>query len=175
MTVGGTEAMTLDDTGTALMLALHAAHHGAGVTKPLRDLELGLARIDRGAWVEAASLAVALDAAEAFAAGLPTVRAGVAMAAELGLPAPRSAKARLKAGGPPPAGLAVLFVLDTPWREGRARVLIDALFPSPRFMRAWFPLARRGRAGLALAYATRLVTRARQLPAALAAARRARG
>lgn len=175
LVVGGAPGVALDDAGIALMLALHAAHHGAGVPKPLRDLELGLERIPADAWRDAAALAREIDAIDAFAAGLRAVPAGEVRAHDLRIGPPRAPAARLKAGTPPPAGLAVLHVLETPWREGRARALLDALFPSRQFMRDWFPLARRGRTGLALAYATRLLTRARQLPSALAAARSARG
>ena len=174
ITVGGKPAATLDDAGTALMLALHAAHHGLALAKPLHDLELGLEAIAPGDWAAAAALALEIDAGDAFAAGLSLVPAGERCAVELRLPPPRSATVTLKAGHPPPAGLAVLHILETPWRAGRARVIRDAIAPSPEFMRAWFPRARTGRGGLALAYAARLVKRGRQVPAAIVAARRAR-
>src|SRR4051794_21121811 len=172
--VGEQPAITLDDARTALLLALDAAHHGEPAGKPLRDLALGLESIAVAHWVEAAMLAAEIGARDAFAAGLRLVAVGEGRAAELRLPAARSATVRLKAGTPPPSGLAVLHLLETPWRAGRARAIRDAIAPSPAFMRAWFPRAREGRRALAFAYCTRLVARSRQLPAAVAAARRAR-
>src|SRR5206468_12940118 len=69
--VGDVTATTLDDPGTALLLALHAAHHGSATPKPLRDLELGLAAI--ADWAGAAGLAEGVGATDPFAAGLRTV------------------------------------------------------------------------------------------------------
>ncbi len=37
----------------------------------------------------------------------------------------------------------------------RVRLMLRKAFPSPQLMRTWKPLARRGRVGLALAYAWR--------------------
>jgi hypothetical protein len=175
MTIGGEPARTLNAEGIALVLALHAAHHGSLEPKPLEDLRRGLDRIGFPAWVDASRLAVELLAVDAFSAGLRMTPAGAALATELALPRPGTWTARVKAGEQPPTALAVLTVLETPWRRGKLAAVLDALIPSPDFMRAYFPLARRGRTGLALAYVLRNVTRARQLPAAIRAVRSARG
>jgi hypothetical protein len=65
-------------------------------------------------------------------------------------------------------------MLEAPTVSARLRVLRDAMLPAPTYMRATSALARRGRAGLVLAYLARALARARQLPAALRAVRRAR-
>jgi hypothetical protein len=172
-TLGGTRVRGLDDDASALLLALHAAHHGTGVPKPLEDLARGLERLERATWRQAARLARELNATEALSAGLRTRPAGAILAAELGLPAPTTPAVRLKAGANPPAARVVLALASTPWTR-KPRVLMGALLPSPEFMRARTPLARRGRSGLAAAYLVRIARRARQLPRGIAAARSAR-
>ena len=56
----------------------------------------------------------------------------------------------------------------------RARYAASRAMPSPAAMRAWTPLARRGRLGLAAAYAWRLPWLAARLVPALRAVRAAR-
>jgi hypothetical protein len=175
MAIGGEPATALNAEAIALVLALHAAHHGSLEPKPLEDLRRGVERIGFPTWLDATRLAAELLAVHAFSAGLGMVPAGAALAAELGLPEPGMWRVRVKAGEQRPAALGVLTVLETPWRRGKLAALLDALIPSPEFMRVCFPLARRGRTGLVLAYVVRGMTRARQLPAAIRAVRRARG
>jgi hypothetical protein len=81
---------------------------------------------------------------------------------------------RLLAADQPPGSLGVLRVLDAAGARGRGRALRHAFFPAPDLMRRSFPIARRGRGGLALAYAERAALRAWQLPGAIRAARSAR-
>jgi hypothetical protein len=57
----------------------------------------------------------------------------------------------------------------------RARYVASRAFPSPAAMRAWSPLARRGRFGLAAAYVWRVPWLATRLVPALRAVRAARG
>jgi hypothetical protein len=172
--LGDESAAALEPDGTALLLALHAAHHGARTRKPMEDLRRGVARLDRETWSRAVALAGELDALDPFSAGLRAVPAGAALASELRLPEPSSRRVLLKAGDNPPTAPALLTLLETPWRAGKARAAIDALIPSPEFMRAHYPVARRGPGGLALAYVRRGLARARQLPAAAAAVARTR-
>jgi hypothetical protein len=163
----------LDDEATALLLALHAAHHGTHVRKPLEDLARGLEQLDRASWTRAARLARELKATEALSAGLRTEPAGAALAGELGLPSPTTPALRLKAGANPPGAAVLLALADARWAR-KPVLLIGALFPSPEFMRARSPLARRGRRGLTAAYLVRVALRARQLPRGIAAARSSR-
>jgi hypothetical protein len=48
------------------------------------------------------------------------------------------------------------------------------IFPSPKFMRAWYPIARRGPVGLAISYPRRLAWMVRATAPAVAAWVRAR-
>ncbi|HEY0633032.1 MAG TPA: nucleotidyltransferase family protein [Thermoleophilaceae bacterium] len=173
MTIGGERTWALDAEAMALLLALHATHHGSLEPKPLEDLRRGITRIGFPTWLDASRLAAELLAVDAFSAGLRMAPAGAALAARLALPEPGTWRVRVKAGEQPPAALGVLTVLETAWR-GKAAAVLDALIPSPQFMRVCFPLASRGRTGLVLAYVIRGMTRARQLPAAIRAVHRAR-
>lgn len=174
LAIGGETARALDDEATALLLALHAAQHGERVAQPREDLRRGIARLGAAAWTGASRLARELAAVDEFAAGLRMTPEGTELAAQLGLPHVRARAVRLRSGPQPPAAVGLLTVLDTPWRHGKTRALLDALFPDPEFMRMHFPLATRGRAGLACAYVARAASRAWQLPAAARAVRRSR-
>lgn len=172
--VGGAAGETLDRPAHALLVALHAGHHGDSRRGPLRDLDRALATIDRDTWGAAARLAAELDAGEAFAAGLGVVPAGAALARELRLGEVRSARRRLMAGGAPPGSIGLLGILEAPTVRHIAAAARVRLFPAPDLVRRTSALARRGRAGLALAYAIRLAQRVWQLPAAVRAVRASR-
>ena len=73
----------------------------------------------------------------------------------------------------PSVTLGVDRLSATPGLRAKARLAIGWTFPPPDFMRTWSPLARRGRAGLALAYVWRPLALAGQTGAAIAAWRRA--
>jgi hypothetical protein len=172
--VGGATAEALARPGIALLVALHAAHHGESFAPPLRDLGRALDAFDAETWRAAARLAAELDAVEALAAGLRLAPAGARLAAELELPEVLSARRKLMASTQPAGSLGVLRILDLPPGRGRRRALREELFPATDLMRKAFPLARRGPLGLALSYCARAAIRAWQLPAAIRAARRAR-
>lgn len=170
--LGRAAARTLDATGVALVVALHAAHHGETLGNPLRDLDRALERIDHDGWRAAAALARELDATEAFAAGLRLRPVGAELARELELPTKLSPRRRLMASSQPAGSLGLLRIADA--RGHRLRAIRDELLPAPEYMRAHDPRARRGRGGLALAYAARLASRGAGLPRALTAVRAAR-
>jgi hypothetical protein len=172
--IGGATGESLGRHGIALLVALHAAHHGRTHPKPLRDLARALDQFDAATWEAAGRLAAELDASEAFAAGLRLAPEGARTAARLGLPAVRSPRRRLMAGSQPPGSLGMLTILDAPTTRARARAVLAELLPAPELMRAASPLARRGRVGLGVAYAGRVMARAWQLPAAIRAVRTAR-
>jgi hypothetical protein len=172
--VAGASGETLDRAGLALLVALHATHHGTMRAVPLADLERAIDRLDAGTWAEARALAETLDALEAFTAGLQLTPAGTLLARELGLPDVTSPHVRLMAARQAPGSVGVLGVLEAPTARARLRVMRVALLPAPTYMRATSALARRGRVGLTFAYLVRALERTRQLPAALRAVRRAR-
>lgn len=171
--VAGVPAEALDRPGVALLVALHAAHHGRTRAWPLHDLERALAIFDAPTWTSSAELASELDACEALAAGLRLTDAGARLADELRLPAVRTPRRVLSAGRPPDGAHGLLRILDAP-RGGRARAALAELAPAPALLRVTSPLARRGRVGLALAYPARIATRLWRFPAATRAVRHSR-
>ena len=89
-----------------LHVALHAAHHGIGPSRPIEDLRRAVRTADDGIWRSAAELADELDALlDAFAAGLALDPEGAALAQRLHLPSRVSTGAALRAGSPAPLAL----------------------------------------------------------------------
>lgn len=152
-----------------LIVALHAAHHGAGVGTPIDDLESAVAVAPLSSWQDAAALASAVGGSTEFAAGLGLVPSGERLRAELGVPAPElTQRLALNLSGPV-AGAAGFFWLERQrgWRA-KVRFVARKLVPPPAFMRFKYELARRGRVSLAVAYLYRLVWIAgRAVPALL--------
>jgi len=159
----------------ALLVALHAAHHGPGETKPLADLERALTVLPPETWRAAAELATRLDARAAFAAGLRLSPAGRQLAGRLGLGRRMSPDVSLRAAGAPPPALGLLGLLESDGGiRAKAGLVARGLVPSPAGLRLGRPIARRGPLGLATAYVTHPLWLARHLPPSLAAVRRAR-
>jgi hypothetical protein len=152
--IGGAEVSLPPFRARLLHIALHAVQHGGEPTRqPMIDLELAIARAPRETWVEALRLAARLDAAEPFAAGLRLLPEGRKLADAIGADSGRSTAATLKVEGVP---LAEGFEELAAAEPGEAiSIVARELFPNPAFMRWWTPLARRGRLGLAAAYAWR--------------------
>ena len=157
LAVGGKPIETLDAPATALLVALHNAHHGTGRPRTLEDLDRAVERFDLPAWRAAARMAELLGASEPFAAGLRLTSAGDVLATRLGLERHASLEIWLKSN---PHGFGA-FALDrlasTSTLRGRLGLCMRLLVPSRRVMYKYSPLARRGRLGLALAYLTRPV------------------
>ena len=86
ITVAAVKGESLDRPRTALLVALHAAQHGVDFAKPRQDLERALDRFGLEVWSEAKPVAAALDALDAFAAGLRLSARGRLLAADLELP-----------------------------------------------------------------------------------------
>jgi hypothetical protein len=173
--VAGDEVEVLDDAATALLAALHAAHHGSAMgAQPLEDLRRALVRLPPDAWTEALALARALDAEAAFADGLGLVPGGMVLAERFGLSAAPGVRRRLLWAGAPWGAV----VLDELRARGsfraRAALVARLLVPPPGLLRQSTPLARRGRLGLTAAYLARPVRLLARLPAAALALRRAR-
>lgn len=147
----------------ALLVATHAAQHETDSEKPLEDLRRALITADEDVWRAAATLADTLGLLRPMADGLGRSAAGHAVAARLplvrvldGLDA--------RARGEVVVGIA--RVAAAHGAAAKLRVGVRAAFPPRDVLRWWSPLARRGRGGLAAAYAARaghLVVRA--LPA----------
>jgi Uncharacterised nucleotidyltransferase len=85
ITVAGTLVQTLDRPASALLIALHAAHHGPDWNRTRTDLQRACERLEPACWQAALRLARELRAEAAMGIGLGTVEEGHAVARELGL------------------------------------------------------------------------------------------
>lgn len=161
-------ALALDPPASALLAALHAAHHGPTGPVTEQDLRRALELLKPAEWQEAADLARRLGALEAFGEGLGTLEEGRQLAWELGAVTRLSVRRRLLWASAPWGAV----VLDDLARSSPRRwpaVSARLLAPSPRALRDSSSLARRGGVGLALAYAFRPIALARKLPSAVRA------
>jgi hypothetical protein len=170
MEIAGTEVRVLDEPSRALMVALHAAHHGPGAPVPLEDLRRAADRASAATWSQAAALAAAMVALPKFAEGLALIPEGRRVAQRMRL-APSDVLDVL-AGTEMATGFE-RFAAARGVRE-RARLLLDELFPPADFMRWWSPWAGRSRAWLVVAYGYRLGWISVRAPRGWRAWRRAR-
>jgi hypothetical protein len=157
MYLRGTEVEALSEPARTLLVALHAADHGAAIPKPLRDLARALRVVQTDTWIQAASLARELDATEAFSAGLRMLPSGRELADGLGLPPNRSVDVALRAGGAARAALSVEWFATRPGLRRKVAFAARKLAPPVAYMRNCSVLARRGRFGLLLGYLWRPV------------------
>lgn len=153
--IGGRSTRVPGDPVTALIAALHNAHHGAQWVGTLPDLERAIQTLELSDWIAAARLADRLGAGEPFAAGLRLSPAGERLADRIGTDGAISLEYRLRSD-PTSYGAWALHRLASAKRpRERIRVIGEILFPPPRSMRVFFPLARRGPRGLLAAYLLR--------------------
>jgi hypothetical protein len=151
----GLEVDVLDDVGLAFHIALHAAQHGYTEPRPARDLERLLERFDEATWREALRLARQLDAEAAFGVGLRLVDEGRRLAEELGVIDRRSVMNVLAEMAAPGTAGAIEALAQRRGARAKAALVARKFVPTPDFMRGVYPIARRGRAGLAIAYLMR--------------------
>jgi hypothetical protein len=137
--VRGHQLLTLDDGATALLLALHVAHHGPTESgNACEDLRRGLERFEQATWADAAMLARRLGAEGAMGWGLRLVPGGSELAVRLGLPANPTPTQFVLATGRRPhvtAGLEEIASASS-WRAA-ARIVVAKLFPSSLVLRAY--------------------------------------
>ncbi len=171
--IGGASLRVLDPVARTLHVALHAAQHGKDEQKPLDDLGRALELVPAELWTEAAELAERLGAIDAFATGLRLLPAGQALASRLRLGSAGSVESTLLVD-PVPLALGFEHLSTVHGVGAKALIVLRELIPTPAFMRWWSPLARRGRAGLALAYCWRPVWLATRAVPGFLAWRRAR-
>ena len=86
MTVAGERVEVCGYPAFALLMALHALHHGRKRGKPLADLDRAVAQIPLHQWATARALAADLRAERNLATGLMLTPAGVALRKDLNLP-----------------------------------------------------------------------------------------
>lgn len=172
--VGGEQVALVGPAALALIVVLHAAQHGAHKEKALGDLSRALSRFDSQTWEEAAALASRLDAVAAFSAGLRLLPPGAELADWLHLPAALPVDVSLRASAAPKLALGFEWLSRTPGLRAKSKLILLALVPPPGALRAWRPLARRGRHGLVAAYFSHPFWLARFAYPSLSAFRRAR-
>lgn len=152
MTIAGESVEIPCPAAHLVIIALHAAQHGAKVPKPLEDLRRAIERATAEDWEAAGSLAARLGAAGSMREALGLVEHGTELADRLSLASGAARNARLMAQTPPKTALGIEVLVNTQGVRARSYLLIRKLLPTRAFMRSWQPLARRGRGGLALAY-----------------------
>jgi len=172
--VGDVQVDLVGEPALALLLALHAAHHGAPRGKPIDDLVRALARLDEATWVRVRELAQRIDAIAALSAGLRFLPEGSALADRLGLPTELPVDVALRASGAPPLALGLEWLSRTPRLRAKAALVAHVVLPPPGALRSWRMLARKGRLGLAAAYLSQPFWLARHTLPSLLALRRAR-
>ena len=174
LSVGGARVDALATHARAMHIAIHAAQHGVGFDWPLDDLRRAVARLPLEAWRRAAALASSLRAEPMFTTGLALIPQGKAVLATLGLDERKTVEVALRAMTPPDLALGLHRLTAIPGLLRKATFVARKVAPPPDWMRAWLPLARRGKLGLAAAYAWRPIWMGVRTPAALRAWSRAR-
>jgi hypothetical protein len=167
LVVEGQAVAIPDRIGCALIAALHASDERS-LGKPFEDLRRALQLFDGEVWRQAAGLARSVGAGSAFAAVLCREQAGAELSGRLGLTVGDPA-AWFRATSFLPGTGSLSLVLAPGTRAARARRLRDVAFPSPAVFAAAWPIAQRGRAGLAIARLGRLCVIAARLPRLLLA------
>ncbi len=174
VTVAGRAVPVLGLPARTLHVALHAAHHGIGPSRPIEDLRRAVRTADDGIWRSAAELADELDALDAFTAGLTLDPEGAALAQRLHLPSRVSTGAALRAGSPAPLALGFEQLARARGIRARARIIARKLLPPAEFIRHWDPQAAQDRPALVRAYLRRPLWLLRLAPRGLWAWYRAR-
>lgn len=172
--IGGLTVATLDTAASAMLLALHGAHHGTGRAATLSEIERAVQRLDFETWQRAMALAHQLGAGDHFAAGLRLTAAGDALGDRLGLSRPATVELWLKNHSTSYGAWVLDRFTQTKSVRGRLRICLQVAAPPPVVMRSSFALARRGRGGLALAYLLRPLRLVAQAGPAVRVWRRAR-
>jgi hypothetical protein len=177
--IGGVPVDVLREPARALITALHVAHHGTWVAKPLLDLRRAIERAPTSAWEQATALARDLGAAGGLVAGLTVVPEGERLRQQLGLAEirPHMPHVQPRMWFVPPTTEGFVRLAEATGPVAKAKFLWHELVPSAEFMRnrsSEASLARRGRRGLAASYAVRWVGLLRPALTGMSAARRLR-
>lgn len=165
--VAGTTAKVLDPPAAALLIALHAAHHGPLWGSALKDLEDAAAVLPADVWREAALLADAFGARRAMGAGLGLRPQTASIATALGLETTPSRGLQMLWDGDSWGHVVALAFRETSGTVARLRLARHIAIPSAEAMRRGSARARRGRRGLAATYVLRLIQLGRLAPRAL--------
>jgi hypothetical protein len=172
--VTGTRLRTTGPRVSTLIVALHAAQHGAEDSRHMEDLRRAIERVEFDTWRAAASLAQELGATQEFAAGVRLdPGGGERLADQLGLPVGQPRLLRLIFSPLPDSALGVERLLHTRGLRARFELIYRELVPTRVFMRKVYPWARRGRTALIAAYLARPFLVVAKFPRAIRAWSRA--
>jgi hypothetical protein len=175
MEVGGRRVRVLTPPARLLFLTLHAAKDGTRVKGPVQDLQKAAERVPEDVWVEAAEVARELGALPSFVAGLSLAPLGMKILDRLAIHAvPETATLIRTIEGAPPLAVGVDWFVRQRSLPRMLSLAIHKTFPPVHFMRAWSPLARKGKFGLIGAYLWRPVWLLQNIGPAVAAWHRAR-
>jgi hypothetical protein len=162
----GFEVRALEPAARAMHLALHVAQRGLVDTKAARDLEIGLAVLDRPLWHAAARLADELEATGPFGAALDLLPEGRELLEELAVESQANLETHLRVNS---ASTSALFLEKAmaagSWRK-RLQIVRGRLFPSADWLRLHRPTTTRTRTGLLAARLRRPVEVMVRLPRA---------
>ena len=141
----------------ALVLALHTAKDGPRIAKARHDLGHAIDRLQPDLWIETVRLADQVRALVAWppAFGSSSLREWswrIGWAFHGKPPLEIALRSR---GGAPALAFGIDWLISSPGLRGKGRLVLRKIFPPVSFVRAWSPLARRGRVGLVAAYAYR--------------------
>lgn len=171
---GDGEVRALAVPARAMHLALHVAQNGPIDQKAITDLELGLAKVPRHEWWEAAAIAEELEAGPAFAAGLRLVPAGRVLADELSLTHRTTVELTLRIRSAPQDAIFFERLAQASGFRTKVALVARKLFPTAAYLRANSPATARGPLGLARSAFVHQVSIAVRLAPAFAAWRKAR-
>ena len=172
-TLVNTPIRILNPAGQLMHVALHAAQNGAADARTLRYLTRCIETSDEHLAADALRIARAIEAADAFALGLSLVPQGQELNRELEISPSRSVLTALKTASAPNTAHAIEWLATRTTHRDRARFLLHKIFPPAAYMKSSYPNAH-SRGGLLLAYPTRWLRLARQLPTSIQAWRQAR-
>ena len=147
------EALSL--AGRVLLIALHALEHRSQPMKPIEDLERALKEIGTDTWADAAGLADEIDALPAFIGGLSKTPSSTPILEALNLEQPTSLGVALRQADVPPMAVGINWLMNRPGFSSKFSLVLRKLFPSPSYIRSWFPRAKGNVLWLAAAYAWR--------------------
>jgi hypothetical protein len=156
MQLGDGRIEVLSLAGRALIVVLHAAQHGVDAEGPLEDLARVLDRLSLEEWRFVRQMAQELEGLSALSAGLRLLPRGSTLATQLALPETTSVETVLRSASAPTMSLGFDWLSRTHGFRRKAIFVTRKVFPHRAFMRAWTPVARRGRLGLAAAYLWRV-------------------
>lgn len=135
MVISGETLLVPDQPTLAVLIVLHAAHHGAGMEQPMMDLDRALDLIPTASWAEAAQVASDIEATTAFARGLSLSPKAHQVASEIGVELRRGPSEVLREELPPPFALHFEWMSKQSGMRAKLQSVREALFPSRETLR----------------------------------------